>query len=376
MLMHELIEEASRQLTICNACRYCEGYCPVFPVLETRHQVTKGDVVFLAHLCHDCRACFYACMYAPPHDFAVNLPKVLSTVRVESYRDWSWPSILGRAFIDRRVSNALALFSTIIVIILSLTFVGPRRLFSVHTGPGAFYAVIPFFVMVVPAFALVFYSAAVWANGGLHFWREVDETFGGDGGMRGFARAMSDALTLKWLRGGGPGCFYPGTEPSSIRRIYHSFVFYGFLAALISTILAAIYQEIFHIIPPYPVLSAPVLFGAVGGMAMIVGAAGLISIKMKSDPDPAGIGVPKLDYLFLVMLGLGSLSGMLTLVLRTTRAMGLTLSIHLGLVAALFVTAPYGKFIHSMYRSLALMFHRVAEERAARSADGSASHKA
>ena len=30
--------EADRQLTICNACRYCEGYCAVFPALERQRR--------------------------------------------------------------------------------------------------------------------------------------------------------------------------------------------------------------------------------------------------------------------------------------------------------------------------------------------------
>jgi citrate/tricarballylate utilization protein len=306
-------------------------------------------------------------MYAPPHEFAINLPQVLSKVRVESYRDWSWPSFLGRAFVDRRIGNALTIVSTAVVIALSLIFVGPHRLFSVHRGPGAFYAVIPFFIMVMPAFALVFYSAAVWAHGGARFWREVETTLGGEGGLRALARAVADALKLKWLQGGGPGCYYPGTQPSSTRRIYHSFVFYGFLSAIISTTIAATYQEIFHIIPPYSLLSAPVVFGTVGGLAMIIGVTGLIVIKFKSDPAPSNLDAPKIDYSFLAILGLTSLSGILTLVLRATTVMGLTLTVHLGLVAALFITAPYGKFVHSLYRSLALVFYRVARVRAAQS---------
>ena len=32
----DLLAEAERQLDICNACRYCEGYCAVFPALERR----------------------------------------------------------------------------------------------------------------------------------------------------------------------------------------------------------------------------------------------------------------------------------------------------------------------------------------------------
>ena len=43
----DLIEEASRQLVICNACRYCEGYCPVFCAIETRRDFQQGDVFYL-----------------------------------------------------------------------------------------------------------------------------------------------------------------------------------------------------------------------------------------------------------------------------------------------------------------------------------------
>ena len=55
-----LFAEADRQLTICNACRYCEGYCAVFPALERRRELTGGDITHLADLCHDCRDCFTA----------------------------------------------------------------------------------------------------------------------------------------------------------------------------------------------------------------------------------------------------------------------------------------------------------------------------
>src|SRR3982751_5955294 len=34
--LEALVEEAQRVLAICNACRYCEGYCAVFPALERR----------------------------------------------------------------------------------------------------------------------------------------------------------------------------------------------------------------------------------------------------------------------------------------------------------------------------------------------------
>ena len=73
--------EVARQLQICNACRYCEGFCAVFPAMTRRLEFPKADVHFLANLCHNCGACLHACQYAPPHEFAVNIPQAMATVR-------------------------------------------------------------------------------------------------------------------------------------------------------------------------------------------------------------------------------------------------------------------------------------------------------
>src|SRR5512146_1115623 len=91
----DVIAEVRRQLEVCNACRYCEGYCAVFPALERRQRPTESDVYFLANLCHDCRPCYYACMFAPPHEFAVNLPQAFSEVRQRTYTRYGVPGFLG-----------------------------------------------------------------------------------------------------------------------------------------------------------------------------------------------------------------------------------------------------------------------------------------
>src|SRR3569832_2469674 len=64
-----LVQEGQRMMSICNACRYCEGYCAVFPALERRLRFDESDLNYLAILCHNCGACYSACQYAPPHEF-------------------------------------------------------------------------------------------------------------------------------------------------------------------------------------------------------------------------------------------------------------------------------------------------------------------
>jgi citrate/tricarballylate utilization protein len=41
-------------MRICNACRYCEGYCAVFPAMEQRRVFTKADLTYLP-IFADCR---------------------------------------------------------------------------------------------------------------------------------------------------------------------------------------------------------------------------------------------------------------------------------------------------------------------------------
>ena len=48
---------------------------------------------------------------------------------------------------------------------------------------------------------------------------------------------------------------------------------------------------------------------------------------------------------------------------RATPAMGTLLAVHLGLVAGLFITMPYGKFIHAVFRYTALIRNAMEQSR-------------
>src|SRR5207244_10596853 len=90
---------------------------------------------------------------------------------------------------------------------------------------------------------------------------------------------------------------------------------------------------------------------------------GLLAERWKRDPvlvDQQRMGM---DTAFIVMLFLTSLTGMALLILRETPAMGPLLALHLGVVFALFLTMPYGKFVPAIYRFVALV--RYAMERKA-----------
>jgi citrate/tricarballylate utilization protein len=359
-----LIQDGARQMTICNACRYCEGYCAVFPAMEQRRIFSRADLVYLANLCFDCRDCYYACQYAPPHEFAVNVPKLMSELRADTYREYSWPGILSGLFKRNLLATSLITLGALITItLLVLVSVGRETLFATHLGEGAFYRVAPYAAMVIPPLAIFIYGIAVLLAGALRFWHETQESVREMVDFNALWQATKDAFGLTYMKGGGAGCNYPDAAFTNSRRWFHHLVFYGFLLDFASTSVAAFYDHFLGWQAPYPYLSLPVVFGTVGGIMLIIGTSGLLYLKWQSDRDPSAEGTLKMDVAFLLLLFLTSLTGLLLLTLRETAVMGTLLVVHLALVAGLFITMPYGKFAHVVYRYAALVRYGIEQRR-------------
>jgi citrate/tricarballylate utilization protein len=95
----------------------------------------------------------------------------------------------------------------------------------------------------------------------------------------------------------------------------------------------------------------------------LVGTAGLLYLKTKMDRAPTTVKTAAIDYGFLILLFMVSLTGLLLLVFRETSAMGILFAVHLGCVAGFFLTMPYGKFIHTIFRYAALVKNAAEQTR-------------
>jgi citrate/tricarballylate utilization protein len=360
----DLVNDGGRQMMICNACRYCEGYCAVFPAMEQRRIFTKADLLYLANLCFDCRDCYYACQYAPPHEFGVNIPKLMGELRADTYREFSWPTILSGLFKRNGLAVSLITAGALAAIsVLVLVFAGRDVLFATHLGEGAFYRVVPYVAMTVPLLIIALYGLAVLFAGAFRFWRETRGRLSEMIDAGALWRATQDAFGLTYMKGGGAGCNYPDASFSQSRRWFHHLVFYGFLFDFASTSIAAFYDHFLSWQAPYPLLSWPVVLGIIGGVGLLIGTSGLLYLKWRSDRDPSTERMANMDIAFLVLLFVTSLTGLLLLALRQTMAMGTLLVIHLGMVAGIFITAPYGKFAHVAYRYAALVRYAMEQKR-------------
>jgi citrate/tricarballylate utilization protein len=342
--LSEARADARRNMEICNACRYCEGFCAVFPAMQLKRDFSAGDLGYLANLCHGCQGCYYACQYAPPHPWGINVPQAFALVRAETYAEHAWPRPLAGLF--ERNGTVVALISAFAITLVLLLAGGLQSgdvLLAVHTGPGAFYAAIPYGAMVWTASAAFLYALLALGMATRSFWRASG---GGTPGVRN-------------LGGGGDGCNYPGESFSFQRRWLHHAMAYGFGLCFVATALGTIYHHGLGLIAPYAPLSLPVAFGTVGGVLVLVGTVGLLWLKILADPAPAARAVLGGDYAFLILLKGVAGTGLLLVLLRATGAMGWLLALHLGFVLGLFLLLPYSKFVHALFRSAALVRSRA-----------------
>jgi citrate/tricarballylate utilization protein len=322
--------------------------------MEQRVTFGRADLVYLANLCHNCGECLYACQFAPPHEFAINVPQTLAEIRVESYEQYCWPSFMGAAFRRNGVATALLIAAAF----SALLFVAARAAnpdgFSQPAPAGDFYRVVSHGAMVSVFGAVGLYVIAALAIG-LRRFRSASAA--PDSARRSGAtlRAWRDVLTLRHLRTSGVDCTTDEEARSPWRRWYHHCTFYGFVLCFASTSVAAVYHTVFGWIAPYAYTSLPVLLGTAGGVGLLIGPAGLLALRRRRDPALSAAGQRGLDESFIVLLLLTSLTGLALLVLRNQAAMAALLVIHLGAVVALFVTLPYGKFVHGIYRTAALV---------------------
>lgn len=349
-------QEVSRIMTICNACRYCEGFCAVFPAMTRRLEFAKGDVNYLANLCHNCGACLHACQYAPPHDFAINVPQAMARVRVQTYADYAWPAALGGLYKKNGLTVALAAAAAL-ALFLVLALLANNGSLLHEPLAGDFYAIFPHNTLVAMFGTVFVFAVVALALGVRRFWRDVSP---GAASAPAVAETAHDVLRLKYLDGGhGKGCNEADDAFTLARRRYHHFTFYGFLLCFAATCVGTLYHYAFGWQAPYPFWSLPVLLGTAGGIGLLIGPAGLLWLNLRRHPLHGDPGQRPMDRGFIALLFWTSLTGLALLAWRDTPAMGLLLAVHLGAVMALFLTLPYGKFAHGVYRSAALLKYAI-----------------
>ncbi len=280
----------------------------------------------------------------------------------KSWAAYAWPRAFAGPFARNGLAISLICALSVAAFIFGFAALTDRAvLIGVHTGPGAFYVLMPHNAMAALFGAAFLYAILALAMGLRAFWRDIGEPVGTLADPPSLWQAMKDAGRLRYLDGGGVGCFNEDERPTDRRRIYHHLTFYGFLLCFASTCVATLYHYLLAREAPYAWWDLPVVLGTLGGLGLVIGPIGLLAEKSKRDAALVDENSSGMDAAFTLMLFLTGVTGLALLLWRETSAMGPLLALHLGVVFALFITLPYGKFVHGLYRYAALV--RYARER-------------
>jgi citrate/tricarballylate utilization protein len=235
MMESEVINSGVHMMTVCNACRYCEGFCAVWRAMEYRRNFSESDLNYLANLCHDCSECYYACQYAPPHEWAINPPLTFARLRGRFYEQHSWPGVLASAFRANGIVFSLISALAIILFLFGVVYFRESKILLTAVSEGNFYQIIPHNVMVATFGIVGLFSATALIIGFSRFCRSIGEKVSDLFNPSTLPATLREVLRLEHLDGGGWGCAYPGEVSSSLTTMVSSFHFLRFPSLLAAT---------------------------------------------------------------------------------------------------------------------------------------------
>ncbi len=345
--MTELMEDAIRQFNICNACRYCEGYCAVWDAIERQPSFLTSDMKYYSNLCHDCRECYYVCPYTDDHEFKLNIPKVLSELRLETYSENIWPRF-AKKFLDHPIASwgTVASISIIFTFGLAVFLSGVKFLVSPSMLSEQ---IIPDPYFKVLSLLLYAYVIIIWSVEGMKYWHSIKKP-GRKITLRYFLLGLKDAFQHKYFGGGGAGCNYPGEKGTTTRLVFHAMLLGGFILDL-ATILF------------YPDMGRVIVWSyTAGAAAMFLGSSFLLAFKPSSNQLLMATAMKQNDYPFTTAMMLTGLTGILFPIVSGTLLYSYFFLIHVALIAAIFLMAPYSKFLHPVFRVVSLAANRSEAE--------------
>ncbi len=298
-------------------------------------------------LCHQCNDCTARCPRdARPGDALqairslaiekLGAPRFMA--RVVGRAGATWPILLG--------------LPVLLWALLVQAFGG----FARARAPLAFTDAVPVWMIYsvfLPAGAFALAAAAVGAR---RCWAAWGAGASRNGPLlRGLAGVAGDILGHR--RFGICGAARP-------RQTGHLLLAWGFAGALLTTTFLGVAMDVFGVKTPLPQLHPIKILGNLSAVLMVVGLVWLLASRL-ADSRAAGAS-RAFDVFFLALVVLLVFSGVGAQLGRLYLSPPLALALyvlHLGMVLSLFLTFPFSKFAHALYRTLAMAHERLTAQR-------------
>ena len=370
--IRDVIRLGGKSAKKCFQCGTCTAVCNVSYARRTdesyprklmlwtqwglRDRVLRDPGIWACHQCNDCSA--NCPRGAKPGD-------VLAALRMLAIERFSVPSSMARIY--RTPTLLPVALGVPALVLVALVYLFQGMVFP--TGEVVYSRFIPDRYIEI-AGAIVFGSAILVSGLGLlNFWREL---------------RMVPMKTPAKIAGGSVDSLVVAHRPASLessfastlvevvrhddfrscvtdrtRTFGHMGLLFGAPFLLFATAVAALYSFVGGE-GALPLTDPVKITGNLGALLILGGVVILGYHRLKARPDAWGAAT-YVDWLFLWIIFLNILTGIAVQVARFSGVAALAYPlylVHLSIVFATFVYAPYGKFAHSFYRLAALTFLR------------------
>ncbi len=344
----EIMSSGGEDLKKCFQCATCSVVCNLSPdekpyprkeMIWTQWGLKEklmGDPdIWLCHMCNDCST--NCPRGAKPGD-------VMAAVRSYIIRSYSFPRFIGKMLSQSKFFPLFLIFPAILLWVL-LTAIGHWNMPGGDVHFGEFFPHLPLQVFFVTATGLAALGALI---GVMRFWRDLNKN-SPPAKKSIISSAVSFAISLvthSWFR---------ECTTSKSRSWAHLFIVYGFVSLFITTSLAVVSIYIFDYYP-LPLFHPIKILGNIGAVLLTLGC--FMAVFNRLTNKEAVGGGSYSDWFFLLVLGCVSITGVLTEMGRFAdwKTMSYVYYFtHLVFIFCLLVYAPYSKFAHFIYRTVAMV---------------------
>jgi quinone-modifying oxidoreductase subunit QmoC len=322
----ELLARGGETAARCYQCATCSSVCELAPaeapfprrqMLWTQwglaDRLAADPAVWLCHQCNDCTV--HCPRDARPGD-------ILQVVRGLVVESLAFPQALGRLVANARTTWPLLFW---------ITLLGVAGLLQPPAGLHAYEQIVPHAILYSVFFPLSgFVLLASWVSG-RRYWQAIGESAPRSRSFfAGLWEATVDIATHRRFASCGTARY---------RRLGHLALFWGFVGAAVTSglLIIGIYVQGYEL--PLPLLHPYKLLGNISAAALVVGG-GILVFERLFDRERAGASTA-FDSFFSTVVALVIVTGVLVELVR-------------------FLTFPYSKFAHMLYRTLAMVHERAA----------------
>jgi len=353
----ELVRRGGGDAARCFQCATCSSVCD----LATPERAFPRRQMLLAQwglvdrlvadpaiwLCHQCNDCTVRCPRdAKPGD-------AMQTLRSLLIEEVGAPRLLARLVGRARTTWPILLgLPTLLWAIYIFAVNG----FATARTPLAYGDVVPVWMIYSVFLPAAAFAAVAAVLGARRCWT----AWGNEGArsgtlLQGLGAVAWDVLGHRRFKTCG------AARP---RRMGHLLLLWGFLGALLTTTLLGIAMDFFGVKTPLPQLHPIKILGNLSAVLLTVGVIWLVVNRITDEKSAGRSGA--FDVFFLVLVALVVLSGIGAQLGRFFLPVPVALALyvlHLGTILSMFLTFPFSKFAHALYRTLALAHERLTAPR-------------